>query len=583
MKKLFLITLILALLTSIFAVDRLPNVMVTGYWEPTGSMVAQFSIDPGLNPGGWNGANWNNLGYNIYSFFPPPEVRDFEVDYQDTWEDFWAVADTLHPIAIISFGAGNGPWEIETMSTNNSYWVPDDVAPYQPTPSPPDDTVPAGFNRYGTLPFEAIADAVNNQTNINAWVDWNGDMGNYLCEFMAYLVLWYKDLHSAIDDPYPCYASGFTHVNSGIPLAQCVEAAEITIETVLININLTVNGTVNYAGGDVTGTTIMLEGNTSMTTTIEDNSGVFTFTGLTSGNYTVTAYRNRMLFTTQEVYIDGNNTDIQLNLMDIIYPNEFSVCSEPAAVHTLNTANPCNVALRIRPEDLPEMQMKIFTDISFYPPVTTDSCDVAVFIYEYHNGLMVPGNLIYEAPVEITQADTWNTHYLEYPILIDENEEYFIGYRVTNNQTNQIAWKDSGPQVFANGTWACFGTQWMNMSYLHANWMLKAGYMTPQPVAVSEETLPVTQLHLSNYPNPFNPTTNILFSVVNSDMPVSLKVYDVKGRLVNTLLQEKRAIGEYNVPFNGCDESRKPLASGIYFISLINGDNRQTHKIVLMK
>jgi hypothetical protein len=229
------------------------------------------------------------------------------------------------------------------------------------------------------------------------------------------------------------------------------------------------------------------------------------------------------------------------------------------------------------------MEMKIFTDISFYPPVTSDSCDVSVFIYEYHTGLMIPGNLIYEAQVEITQADTWNTHYLEYPILIDENEEYFIGYRVTNNQTNEIAWKDEGPQVFANGTWACFGSQWMNMSYLQANWMIKAGYMTPQPVAVVDNTNPVGNLLLANYPNPFNPTTNILFNVLNGEIPVSLKIYDIKGRLVNTLVEEQKEIGEYRVSFNGRDAERNPLPSGIYFVNLINGEYRQTHKMILLK
>ncbi|UCF50429.1 MAG: hypothetical protein JSU91_02810, partial [Thermoplasmatales archaeon] len=71
--------------------DDLPNIMLTGYWNPTGQMIAPFSTDPYLNPDGWKGENWEDRGYDIYSFFPTPGTYNgtFEVDYQNTWDDFW--------------------------------------------------------------------------------------------------------------------------------------------------------------------------------------------------------------------------------------------------------------------------------------------------------------------------------------------------------------------------------------------------------------------------------------------------------------------------------------------------------------
>ena len=51
-------------------------IMLTGFWEPTGQMIAQFSTDPELNPEGWKGENWENLGYDIYSYFPKPDNND---------------------------------------------------------------------------------------------------------------------------------------------------------------------------------------------------------------------------------------------------------------------------------------------------------------------------------------------------------------------------------------------------------------------------------------------------------------------------------------------------------------------------
>ncbi len=584
MKKFVFVIVCIFIVSFVFADSRLPKVMVTGYWEPTGSMVSQFSTDPSLNPNGWNGANWNNLGYDIYSFFPPPEVRDFEVDYQDTWEDFWAVADSLHPVAIISFGAGAGPWEIEHMSTNNSYWVPDDVAPYQPTPSPPDDTVPAGTNRYSTLPMEEMMEAVNSLTTINAWIDWDGDMGNYLCEFMAYLGMWYQNQHAEEDDPYRCYAAGFTHVDSSIPLNDCIYASEVTIEAVLRNINLTVNGVVTYSDFDPTGTNVVLEGATSMTTTIQNSSGQFSFNGVTAGTYRVTAYRDRVAYSTQEVVIDSDNTEVSLNLVDINNHYEFSVCSEPGEIHTLNTSNPCNVALRIRPEDFPASDMKILTDISFYAPTTTDSCDIQVFVHEYSTGQFIPGTLVYESEMEVYESDSWVAHTLDVPILIKNNVDYFIGYRVSNNQTTKIAWKDQGPQVFNNGTWACFGSQWMNMSYLQSNWMIKVGYMTPEPLAVANVTAINQTLNLQNYPNPFNPSTMISFNVVDETSPVNMIVFDVRGRVVRRLVKDERLPnGSCTISWNGKNDDGDSIASGIYFVRVINGKYSEAYKMVLLK
>ncbi|KYK22580.1 hypothetical protein AYK24_01955 [Thermoplasmatales archaeon SG8-52-4] len=215
--------------------NELRNIMLTGYWNPTGQMIAQFSDDSYLNPDGWKGGNWEDWGYNIYSFFPKPGTYNgtFEVDYQNTWEDFWGITEEINPIAIISFGAGAGPWEIEYNARNLDNWVPDNVPPYQPTPCPPDDTKPAGYIRHSTLPVQAIADAVNDQTTVNAWVDWNGNPGAYLCEYMAYLGMWYQDIHNTTNETYPCLSSGFIHVTAGLPLEDAIEATEITLREVI--------------------------------------------------------------------------------------------------------------------------------------------------------------------------------------------------------------------------------------------------------------------------------------------------------------------------------------------------------------
>lgn len=80
-----------------------------------------------------------------------------------------------------------------------------------------------------------------------------------------------------------------------------------------------------------------------------------------------------------------------------------------------------------------------------------------------------------------------------------------------------------------------------------------------------------------NYPNPFNPTTNIEFRISNFGF-VSLKVYDVLGKEIVTLVNEEKPAGQYDVEFDASG-----LPSGIYFYRLTAGSYSATKKLVLLK
>ena len=80
-----------------------------------------------------------------------------------------------------------------------------------------------------------------------------------------------------------------------------------------------------------------------------------------------------------------------------------------------------------------------------------------------------------------------------------------------------------------------------------------------------------------NYPNPFNPTTSMQYTI-SSRQFVTLKVYDLLGREVATLVNEEKPAGEYEVEFNAAD-----LPSGIYFYQLKAGEFSKTKKMILLK
>jgi len=87
---------------------------------------------------------------------------------------------------------------------------------------------------------------------------------------------------------------------------------------------------------------------------------------------------------------------------------------------------------------------------------------------------------------------------------------------------------------------------------------------------------------LPNYPNPFNPTTTIRFDIATRS-DVALEVYDVKGALVRTLVDESRAAGSYRLEWDGRNDQLQPVSSGVYFYKLTAGGFTDVRKMTLLK
>jgi hypothetical protein len=88
-----------------------------------------------------------------------------------------------------------------------------------------------------------------------------------------------------------------------------------------------------------------------------------------------------------------------------------------------------------------------------------------------------------------------------------------------------------------------------------------------------------------NYPNPFNPSTSFQFSVPDGDGPIDVQVsiYDVRGRLIRKLLDEKKDGGVYKVHWDGKAAKGETVSSGVYFYQVQAGEYRSTRKMILTK
>ena len=103
---------------------------------------------------------------------------------------------------------------------------------------------------------------------------------------------------------------------------------------------------------------------------------------------------------------------------------------------------------------------------------------------------------------------------------------------------------------------------------------------------IEEETTLPTQFSLEqNYPNPFNPETKIKYSVPQTSQ-VQIKVFDVLGNEIETLVNEEKPVGTYELTWNAANlPSRQgsALTSGVYFYQLKAGEYAQTKKMILIK
>jgi len=216
----------------------------------------------------------------------------------------------------------------------------------------------------------------------------------------------------------------------------------------------------------------------------------------------------------------------------------------------------------------------------------------------------VPGDTIPPADLRAaTTGEQWEGVWITVAdVYVVENDLPFYGWSIdsdlsginkvkmgsNSNDTSWVAFENEMPPV---GTHIKYVSGWPY--HHHGDYSDSTSYKI-EPSFVSDVVFDLTAIDTDepqlvrnlelkpNYPNPFNPTTNIRFSIQNSDV-VRLSIFDLRGREVNVLVNQRLGAGEHRVVWNGMDTSNKLVGSGVYLYRLESGGNELTGKMLLLR
>ena len=179
-----------------------------------------------------------------------------------------------------------------------------------------------------------------------------------------------------------------------------------------------------------------------------------------------------------------------------------------------------------------------------------------------------------------TAADSGLTNTFIYSFAVS-NTNLFAGtdggvFLSTNSGTSWTAVNSGLPDDEEVRSLAVSGTNLFAGTSGSGVWMRPISEMITG-VTGNHDNLPANYSLQQNYPNPFNPSTTIKYSVPKTSL-VTIKVYNVLGKEIATLVNEEKSAGNYSVQFTG-----SKLSSGVYFYRMQADSFVQTKKLLLLK
>ncbi|MCF7793352.1 MAG: T9SS type A sorting domain-containing protein [Candidatus Cloacimonetes bacterium] len=348
-----------------------------------------------------------------------------------------------------------------------------------------------------------------------------------------------------------------------------------------------VEGIVTLSGGTGNVEDVMIS--TGTTTTNPDASGFYQLE-LLPGNYILTAEMDYFGFYETDIQITSGSTVTQNMTLEYLEP-PYVVLNPFLWIVFWEPPQACNATL---------IGYNVYLDGVLVAIVDPD-------VYQYEYAGLVPGQL-YVAGVSAVYEE--GESYIV--------EDYYMGTYIQNPPSNasyeifpdhiHLTWQPPEPgstypfdfyRIYLDGELIEETTDFSydiydlinGQNYLIGITAVYQYLFESDPIQFSisfvgtdKELIPSTKL-IGNYPNPFNPSTTISFSVTQSSDFATIEIYSLKGQKVKifTFPNGSSGTSEQSVVWNGNDNSGKPVSSGIYFYRLQSGDYAETRKMILMK
>jgi len=217
---------------------------------------------------------------------------------------------------------------------------------------------------------------------------------------------------------------------------------------------------------------------------------------------------------------------------------------------------------------------------SIYVAIQCVTADAFIFfVDDFHIG--APADIAYASVPTMNGAAIKGTStFIPAIIIATDNSRELLGYNVyldgvQEGNTTDLFWEFAGLE---NGVEYIAGVEAVydeGISDLVDITFLYEGTLVGDVISAA------TRLN-GNYPNPFNPVTNIAYSIKETGN-VTLEVYNLKGQLVKTLVNDVKETGDYTEIWNGTDNTGKSVSSGVYFYKMKASNYTATKKMILMK
>lgn len=193
-----------------------------------------------------------------------------------------------------------------------------------------------------------------------------------------------------------------------------------------------------------------------------------------------------------------------------------------------------------------------------------------------------PGTILYDATKIATLNQAWQTYTLPAPIIINDGA-FFIGEMQIDVSTPSMGIDASTPLSRRGweftGTWAPGRDRESNDVCVRAVVNFPTGIWEGE---ANNAALPNVIALDQNRPNPLTNNTKISF-VMTASSTIKVKVYNITGQLVKTLLDEQVEAGEHTITWNGLDEKGNGVANGIYFYQLQTDNQNLTRKMIITR